>query len=62
MKIDDYDEVLEDLIMFLYKRDYKNEKKNKIKLRLMFFIFKTCYDEKMLKQCSEILEREKVIR
>ncbi len=62
MKIDDYDEVLEDLIMFLYKRDYKDEKKNRIKLRLMFFIYKTCYDEESLKHCNEILEKERIIK
>lgn len=62
MNINDYDEVLEELMMFLYKRDYKDKKKNRIKLRLMFFIFKTCYDEERLKECSKILERERIIK
>ena len=62
MKEKAFDEVVEDLLLYLHTRDYKDEEKNRVKLRLMFFIFKTCYNEETLKKSSQILERKLIIK
>ena len=55
----EFDEVLEELILWLHSRNYDSKSKEWAKLQILYFIFKTCESEQTMKDiCLKLDNKE----
>ncbi len=55
----DFDEVTEDLIWWLYRRNYKDKNKEWTRLKIMYFIFKVCSSEENFDRIVRLVEKDR---
>ena len=62
MKDEDFETVIDDILYYLWKRDYNSEGLKMAKNRIMYTIYKICENKDTYEKCIKILDEAKVLR
>ena len=53
----DFDDVIDEIILYLYRKDFNDDNKNFMKLKIMWILFKVCQNEAKLDETMQTLDK-----
>ena len=60
MNEDKFQEITDDIVLYLYRKGYEDPEKDMIRVRIMYFLTKVCISEENFIECSKILDEARL--
>ena len=61
MKDQDFEKIVEDLLLYLYRIDYKDDGLIMAKNRIMYFLYRVCHDKNTFFKCMEVINKSDIL-